>query len=231
LAYKLIEVAVLYRKNTYHASQLPDAAIVRYGTMSEPKTMIRSLRGTIEYADLLSVVVSVGGVGYLVHMNTLRYGYDVGDDVHLHTHLAVRETALDLYGFPTRDELAFFELLMTIPKIGPKSALQVLGHADIATLSEAVRIQDATLLHKLSGIGKKTAESIVSHLRDKLAPPSVSETPSSGTVADRQQTDAIDALVTLGYAPAEARSAVRSIDTYADTKDLVTQALRTLSRN
>jgi Holliday junction DNA helicase RuvA len=193
--------------------------------------MIRSLKGHIEHVDYLTVVLGVSGVGYLVYAHTLRHGYEVGDEVHLHTHQVVRENTLELYGFPTREELAFFELLLTIPKIGPKSAMQILAQADILMLTQAIRTKDATMLHKLSGIGKKTSENIVQFLHDKMTDPDFS-TAVTGTVVsvDRAHTDAIDALVTLGYPPHEARSTVRTITVYVDTKDLVTQALRLLSR-
>lgn len=193
--------------------------------------MIRSLHGVVESTGLHHLVLNVQGVGYLVYMNILRHGYEVGDQLHLHTYLAVRETALDLYGFPTDEELRFFELLMTVPKIGPKSALQILGQADLAILTEAIEAKDATLLHKLSGIGKKTAENIVQFLHDKLETVRVSGgvARTTGEVGDRSHSDAIDALITLGYPPADARAAVRAIATHVDTKDLVKQALRHLS--
>lgn len=194
--------------------------------------MIRSLSGTITQSHLTSLVLSVQGVGYLIYMNTLRYGYEVGDQVTVHTHLAVRETALDLYGFPTTDELAYFELLLAVPKIGPKSALQIMGQADTAVLTEAIRAKDASLLHKLSGIGKKTAENIVQFLHDKVEHlPTVGPTTESTGSTDRGHSDAIDALIALGYNAADARSAVRSVASHTDTTDLLKQALRQLSQH
>lgn len=207
----------------------PQYAQMRYNVT----IMIRSLRGVVEATDTTSLVLGVQGIGYLVHMNVLRYGYTTGDELHLHTYLAVRETALDLYGFPSRDELAYFELLLEVPKIGPKSALQVLGQADLTVLTEAITAKDATLLHKLSGIGKKTAENIVQYLHDKLEdrlPRFEHHTPSTNP-SDGEQTDATLALISLGYSPSDARSAVRSITTHDGTKDLITQALRVLAKN
>lgn len=194
--------------------------------------MIRSLTGTVTQTNLTNLVLSVQGVGYLIHINTLRYGYEVGDQLSLHTYLAVRETALDLYGFPTTAELAYFELLLDVPKIGPKSALQIMGQADTATLTEAIRGKDASLLHKLSGIGKKTAENIVQYLHDKLDHlPDVAPRGEASVQSDRTHSDAIDALISLGYPAADARSAVRSVASHTDTNDLLKQALRELSRN
>lgn len=192
--------------------------------------MIRSLHGTVESTGLTHIVLNVNGVGYLIYMNALRYGYDVGDTLHLHTYLAIRETALDLYGFPSVHELEFFQLLLGIPKIGPKSALQILSQADISILTEAIKMKDATMLHKLSGIGKKTAENIVQFLHDKLEHV-ISPLTGDNTVdpADRTQSDAIDVLISLGYNPADARSAVRAVAAHTDTTDLVKQALRQLA--
>jgi Holliday junction DNA helicase RuvA len=192
--------------------------------------MIRSLSGTVERIALTHLVLSVGGVGYLIYMNTLRYGYRVGDTVHLHTHLAVRETALDLYGFPSLQELEYFELLLEVPKIGPKSALQILGQADIAVLSEAIRAKDASLLTKLAGIGKKTAENIVQFLHDKLDHVSLPTTDNLGAAPplDTAHSDAIDALIALGYPAADARTAVRGQNA-TETTELVKLALRQLS--
>ncbi|MBY0309735.1 Holliday junction branch migration protein RuvA [Patescibacteria group bacterium] len=186
--------------------------------------MIRSLHGTVESTSITHLVLNVNGVGYLIYMNAFKAGYDVGDTLHLHTYLAVRETALDLYGFPTAHELEFFQLLLTIPKIGPKSALQILSQAEISILTEAIRMKDATMLHKLSGIGKKTAENIVQFLHDKLEHVATPLDPQ-----DRMQSDAIDVLISLGYSPTDARSAVRAVATHTDTTDLVKQALRQLA--
>lgn len=195
--------------------------------------MIRSLSGTVQSTSPVHLVLDVHGVGYLIYMNTLRYGYVAGDTILLHTHLAVRENALDLYGFPTTLELEFFHLLLSIPKIGPKSAVQILSQADTTVLTEAIRTRDAGHLHKVSGIGKKTAENIVQFLHEKidhLARPTHPESNNPESVTNRVETDAIDALISLGYNPSEARESVRAITTHTSTTDLITKALRTLSQ-
>jgi holliday junction DNA helicase RuvA len=130
--------------------------------------MIRMLVGEVAAVADGYVTVLVGGVGYLVGTNTKGVMFRTGDKVTLHTHLAVRETALDLYGFTTVSELDIFELLMLVPKIGPKSALQVMNQASPTLLLEAIGKKDAGYLHKLSGIGKKTCENIVQFLHDKV---------------------------------------------------------------
>src|SRR5690606_3850094 len=108
-------------------------------------------------------VLDVHGIGYLVFISG-KTTYTHGDQCTLFTHLAVRENALDLYGFSTRDELSVFEALIKIPKIGPKTAIQILSQTDLTTLSRAVSSDDASYLSKMSGIGKKSAEKIVAGL-------------------------------------------------------------------
>jgi Holliday junction DNA helicase RuvA len=192
--------------------------------------MIRSLSGTIEHTGHNYVILAVGGVGYLVNIASLRSSYEVGDQVRLYTHLAVRETALDLYGFLSHDELECFELLLEVPKIGPKSALQILSHADMVVLFEAIRARDASLLTKLAGIGKKTAENIVQFLHDKIEHlPVVTATDQTvSSPPDRAQRDAIEALIALGYPASDARNAVRAQNA-TEATELVKLALRELS--
>lgn len=189
--------------------------------------MIRSLEGQIaDYTDT-SVTVTVHGLGYLVHTNALRQHYEIGDTAFFHTHLAVRETALDLYGFKTPRELEYFELLLTIPKIGPKSALQILCQADPDLIATAVVMNDAEHLHTVAGIGKKTATNIVTTLAGKIDPTTTSFSPSLTLTPQLTagQTDAIDALVTLGYDAKEARALVLKLDATLPAKTLIQSVL------
>ncbi len=195
--------------------------------------MIRRITGDVIDSTANQVVVECAGVGYLIYV---RHGADFVIDakVQLWTHLAVRETALDLYGFVTRDELAVFELLLTLPKVGPKSALQILAQADIALLKQAVAQQDATYLSKMSGIGKKTAEKIVLELKDKLADLYSGDTVAGAygtgpTSPSSHQTDLIDALLTLGYSDRDARDAARQVPAdITNTSDAIKLALQQL---
>jgi len=189
--------------------------------------MIRLLEGQIAVESLNGLVISVGGVGYYVH-TTKKIPRVIGTTLRLHTHLAVRETALDLYGFQTEIELEFFELLLTIPKIGPKSALQILDQADVNLIVEAVNLQDAGHLSKLSGIGNKTAEKIVLTLKDKVAIFKLTNTEATAP-ATQIYTDAFDTLITLGYNPMSIRQVLDTINDAESTSSLVKQALRELS--
>lgn len=188
--------------------------------------MIRSLTGVIDDSGENWLVVNVHGVGYLVGCPTLQNHFTIGSTVTLHTYLAVRETALDLYGFPDRAELTMFELLLNIPKVGPKSALAILCQATPTLLVEAAQKNDGVYLHKLSGIGKKTAENIVQYLHGKLdnLPKSVLQ-PTDYLTAT--QTDAIDVLVSLGYDMTTARETILELSVADSTVNtLVTQALQ-----
>ena len=144
----------------------------------------------------------------------------------LHTHLAVRENALDLYGFRTTEELEMFELLIELPGIGPKSALQIMSQADVPLLRKAALSGDAGYLSKISGIGKKSAEKIVTGLRDKLGASDIG-------MADYSQIDhdVIDALITLGYSQKDSRDALQKMSAdVVDTNARIKAALKLLGR-
>lgn len=190
--------------------------------------MIRKLYGTVERFKAGEVVLHVGGVGYHIHLSSHTYellASKEGKDVSLFTHLAVRENALDLYGFINRDELSLFELLIDVPGIGPKSALAILTLATPETLRQSITQGDTTYLTKVSGIGKKTAEKVVLELRDKL-----SEDDAGPDL--RGETDAVAALESLGYSLKESREALRQVpDTITDTSDRIKEALKNLGNN
>lgn len=181
--------------------------------------MIGYIRGTVVFQDLKSIVVDVGGVGYKVH--TTSGTLDSTKEVAFYTYLAVRETALDLYGFTTKAELDYFELLLTVSGIGPKSALAILSVASLDTLSYAINNNDAGHLTKQAGIGKKNAEKIVLELKGK-AP----ET-SSGHIVYTEDDDTLEALKALGYSEKDSREALKkaSGDT---TQEKIRSALKNL---
>ena len=190
--------------------------------------MIRSLEGIITALGENNLVVTVNSIGYLVYTPRSRHEFIPGETIVLHTHLVVRENVLDLYGFVREEELQFFELLLDVPKIGPKSALQILTQADPSLLASSILTQDGDGLHKLSGIGKKTAISIVTHLAGKIDNIQSIEhgSPTIANTLSQNQVDAIDALITLGYDPQEARMYVLRHDKSEDTKTLVQSVLK-----
>ena len=190
--------------------------------------MIRYITGTVLGLAPHGLVIQTGGLGYHVY-TTKKIMALPGELLSLHTYLAVRETALDLYGFVLENELALFEILLTIPKIGPKSALQILDQADVALITESVTLQDPEHLTKQSGIGKKTAEKIVLALKDKLDHLMIPTTANPSSLPSSTYRDVFDTLLTLGYNPAAIRQALEQIDETASTSDLVKQALQKIS--
>jgi Holliday junction DNA helicase RuvA len=147
--------------------------------------------------------------------------------VGLFTHLAVRENALDLFGFLSREECDFFELLITISGIGPKSALGILSAAPLASLREAVVSGETAYLTKIGGIGKKVADKIVLELKGKVFFGADEAISPNGL--GRGDVDALEALKSLGYTQKEARDALEGLDSsITDTGAKVKAALRVL---
>ena len=196
--------------------------------------MIGHLKGTLIHQDLKSVILEVSGVGYKVFTNTASMispkrsegnkSYKEGAITEFWTYLAVRETALDLYGFSTKEELSFFELLITVSGIGPKSAMGILSIATLPNLRHAIATGDTSHLTKVSGIGKKNAEKIVIELKDKLV--GLATDLSSSVSGD---VDALEALKSLGYGEREVREALKKVTDIKDTGEKVKKALKLLS--
>ncbi len=186
--------------------------------------MIGFIEGTIKWKDERTLIVLVSGVGYVLSGTPqLQNAAKVGETVALWTHLAVREDALDLYGFLDRDELLLFRLLIGISGIGPKSAMNVLSLADRATLVHAIQKGDATYLTKVSGIGKKLGEKIVLELKDKVV------ALSSVSVLGNAESEALDALDALGYLPRDTREIVRLLTKDFETpEEIIRRALQIL---
>ncbi len=169
--------------------------------------MISHIKGVALHLEPGLVIVDVAGIGYSVNVaRDTASKVKIGQEVSFWTHMAVRETSQELFGFADRDELAFFEMLLDVPGIGPRSALAVLSLAAPATLKKAIAEENVTYLTKVSGIGKKTAERIVVTLKDKLG--------RDGTIAGEigGDADVLEVLVSLGYSQSEARKAVQKID-------------------
>lgn len=170
--------------------------------------MIASLKGILTHMTDRFVIVDVGGIGYKVFMSgDSLHGLKNGQELFLWTYLAVREDALDLYGFTKKKDKDFFELLIGISGIGPKGALNILSAASSETLVSAIQSGSTAHLVKVSGIGRKTAEKIVLELKDKLGGLSGEDI----TVGMSSDMDVIKALKALGYDTDEAREALKKI--------------------
>ena len=193
--------------------------------------MIAYLRGSVKYkSNLLKkdnfVVIDVSGVGYKVFvldnfLNSARLGAEA--EIFIYTQVA--EGVLDLYGFASHEELEFFELLLTISGIGPRSALDILRRAKLEDLVKAVESGNHDVLSKVSGIGPKTAEKITVGLKDKLG--AALGIGSAGWNNDFG--DALEALVNLGYSPADARNALNQTNSSA-AGEKIKEALKILGR-
>lgn len=171
--------------------------------------MVSYLEGKVEFKGERFSVVLVGGVGYKVFATaeTLKKIPEKGGDVKLWTHLYVREDALELYGFLHPAELDLFETLIHVPGIGPKGGLGILAMGSVDTLKKAIAAGDTSYLTRVSGIGRKTAEKIVLELREKMAGKGVMvEAPEL-----KDEADALEALVSLGYGQREAREALSQV--------------------
>jgi Holliday junction DNA helicase RuvA len=185
--------------------------------------MIIHLKGTILDKSERFLVLEVNNIGYKVFATTetIESGA-VGQSKSLWTHHAVREDAEDLFGFNTKDELEFFELLIGISGIGPRTALGILNVTTIGALKKAVSSGDTSHLTKVSGIGKKNADKIVLELKDKFE----SEENDYGF---KDEVDAIEALKALGYSQNDARKALKDISGDMTTQDRIKQALKILN--
>lgn len=156
------------------------------------------------------VLIEVGGVGYCVRTPLLALDIlkNSGSEVSLFIYTRVAEDALDLYGFPTEEELAFFKQLMSVSGIGPKTALGILNVADVTSLKRAIAAGDSQSLIKVFGIGKKSAERLVVELRDKIV--MIGSSAALGA-ASSDDAEVIEALMALGYRADEARHALKAV--------------------
>ncbi|MBI3632325.1 MAG: Holliday junction branch migration protein RuvA [Candidatus Vogelbacteria bacterium] len=193
--------------------------------------MISQLRGKITFANDKFIVLDVSGVGYRINLTATDIVELTNKDlekVHMFwTHLAVREDSMDLYGFTNKNELDFFELLISISGIGPKKALGILSVAPVETLKKALRSRDISYLTQVSGIGKKNAEKIVLELKDKFAAIEGGEDYSSL----REESDAVAAIKSLGYSTAQARDALQKVNsTVTRLNDRIKEALKHLGK-
>ncbi|HOW68125.1 MAG TPA: Holliday junction branch migration protein RuvA [Candidatus Paceibacterota bacterium] len=198
--------------------------------------MITFLRGRLTEALPTQVVVEVNGVGYeiLIPLSSFDRLPAPGQEVHLLTHLAVREDAHVLYGFVTGGERDLFRLLInTVSGIGPRTALNILSGMSVSAFRGAVANSDVKALSRISGVGKKTAERIVVELRDKVGLAGALEAASAEhglAPKDQKVNDAVMALLALGYKQPEAHEAVRAsqavLGEAATVEDLVRAALK-----
>jgi len=205
--------------------------------------MIGKLKGLIESYGQDSVIVDVNGVGYEVHCSarTLQELPGIGQPTALSIETHVREDQIRLFGFITEIEREWFRLLQTVQGVGAKVALSVLGTLKASELASAIAMRDKAMVARAPGVGPKVAERIVTELKDK-APAYTNIDPAlvrlSGALDDKRApapvTDALSALVNLGYAQAQAAAAiaaaVRNAGEGAETTTLIRLGLKELAK-
>lgn len=183
------------------------------------------------------LVLLAGGVGYLLNcsMNTLQAAPAIGETMRCHTYLAVREDAMELYGFASKEEKSMFLSLLSISGVGAKMALALLGAMPLRDLNLAILLGDVNALSRAPGIGKKTAQRIALELKDKVSQADVNA-PAPGTAAVVSLAaadgvaEALEALVALGYTANEARAALTQVKDQAEKpEDLIRLALRSMA--
>ena len=194
--------------------------------------MIGFVEGIIEYIDVDKIVVNNNGAGYNVFMPASQIDtLNVDETVRVFTYLNVREDAMQLFGFLTRDDLEVFKLLITVNGIGPKGGLAVLSTITTDDLRVAVISEDAKAISKAPGIGAKTAQKVIIELKDKLNLEDVLEPKLDANFQvndNNSMSEAVMALVALGYSQADAYRAVKSIDNIEelDVENVIKMALK-----
>jgi len=190
--------------------------------------MIEHVRGVLQYKSPAFIVIETGGIGYKISLPLSNYELlpAEGDEIKINTYLHCREDGLSLYGFFNQEERDFFLLLISISKIGPKSALRMLSSISPSEFKKAIKRGDLTTLTDIPGIGKKTAQRLILELKEKIA-----EEEEIIEVGDEELVkDALSALFSLGYTRNEARRAIKeAIDSSKqeiDLASLIKEALK-----
>lgn len=188
--------------------------------------MIATLRGEVSQIEDNAIIVEVGGVGLRVFVPApLRTRLKAGESLLLYTHLVVREDALTLYGFESQPDRELFNILLGVDGVGPKVALSVLSSMTLDAIQRAVFAEEADVLSRVPGVGKKTAQKMALHLKDKLKPTDALARVAAMSDAD---SEVLAALTALGYSVVEAQAAIQSLgkDAPQDTEERLRLALQ-----
>ena len=202
-------------------------------------SMYAYIKGELAEKNIDSIVVEAAGVGYLIYIPTQYFDMlpDEGEDVKIYIYLCVREDAMILYGFLSKDDLEIFKLLITVSGIGPKGALAILSTLPADDLRFAILSGDSKAISKAPGIGAKTAQRVILDLKDKLSLEDAFEkkleNQTSGAAVSMNSTvknDAVMALNALGYSSTESLKAVSKVDITEDmdVEDVLKLALKNM---
>ena len=207
--------------------------------------MFYYISGKLAVVEPLFAVIDAAGVGYKLTITQTTFGtlshrtaINPDDDVRLYTYMAVREDGIELFGFFDETELSSFQMLITVSGVGPKAAMSILSLLSPEKFALAVCTEDTKAISKASGVGPKTAARIVLELKDKLikehggefsAAPELGSSAKGGTPARGKLTEALDALMVLGYQRAEATAVLKSMPVEQMTlEEIIRQALKKL---
>lgn len=188
--------------------------------------MIATLRGEISQIEETALIVEVGGVGLRVFVPVpVRTRAKVGEAAFLFTHLVVREDSLTLYGFESQADRELYTILLGVDGVGPKVALSVLSTLTVDSIQRAIFADESELLSRVPGVGKKTAQKMAIHLKDKLKP--TDALAGVAAMAD-YDSEVLAALTALGYSVVEAQSAIQSLpkDAPRDVEERLRVALQ-----
>jgi Holliday junction DNA helicase RuvA len=198
--------------------------------------MIGSLAGVLASKSPPHLLLEVGGIGYEIEapMSTFYVLPGVGERTRLLTHLHVREDAQVLYGFGTVTERTLFRHLLKVSGVGPRIALAILSGVSAASFAQAVRTQDAAMLTRIPGVGRKIAERLIVEMRDRVDHEELRVTgTATPTPATGPETEAFSALVALGFKPAEATRLLKAVETGGEAlsaEQLIRRALQSAVR-
>ncbi|MFR1707676.1 MAG: Holliday junction branch migration protein RuvA [Clostridium sp.] len=195
--------------------------------------MYEYIKGIFKSIEKEYIVIECGNIGYkiLTSGSTISNMPAIDQPIKIYTHQIVREDFIGLYGFLTKEEISMFNLLISINGVGPKAALSLMSIANVSTLKYAIITDDDKLITKAPGIGKKTAQRIILELKDKI---NLGEAIEKGVVIDPitldngKLSEAIGALIALGYSDKEAEKAVEKADRSKSVEEIIKQCLKLL---
>lgn len=195
--------------------------------------MIGLLRGTLIGKYAPQIVVDCSGVGYEIEtpMSTFLDLPGIGEIVTLHTHMLVREDAQILFGFGSLEERGLFRLLLRVSGVGAKMGLAILSTMSVADFERCVQYEDAASLVKVPGVGKKTAERLIIEMRDRIDQAPAGPGTARAVIDSNPRTEAVDALMALGYKAAEVNRLIGKLDVHdKSAEDIIRLALRQVAK-
>ncbi|HCO73459.1 MAG TPA: Holliday junction branch migration protein RuvA, partial [Clostridium sp.] len=193
--------------------------------------MYEYIKGIFKSIEKEYIVIECGNIGYKIFTSgsTISNMPAIEQQIKIYTHQIVREDFIGLYGFLTKDEISMFNLLISINGVGPKAALSLMSIANVSTLKYAIITDDDKLITKAPGIGKKTAQRIILELKDKIALGDAM--PKGATISDididnEKLSEAVGALIALGYSDKEAEKAIEKADRSKSVEDIIKECLK-----